>query len=166
MPLIARSLLLATALFTGLPAVLHAAPDGERASDTRPGERLAQLDRNGDGRIDRAEAAAAPRLSERFDRIDRNGDGALDRDELREARRLAEARRDVTQAKARMMRARFEWLDANGDRALTLVELGDDAPKLRERFVAIDGNRDGRLVVDEMRAYAETQRGSRRPQRG
>jgi hypothetical protein len=166
MPLPSRPLLLAAALLIALPAALQAAPDRDRPGNARPGERLAQIDRNGDGRIDRAEAAAAPRLAERFERIDRNRDGVLDAGELRDARRMAEARRDVAQAKARMMRARFEWLDADGDRALTLAELGDDAPKLRERFVAIDSNRDGRLVPDEMRAYAKGQREQRRQQRG
>ena len=44
-----------------------------------------KLDTDGDGRISRAEAAAAPRLAEHFDAIDTNGDGYLSQDEMKAA---------------------------------------------------------------------------------
>lgn len=149
------------ALLLSLLAAALAAPLDARPAAPQGGERWATLDRNGDGALDRGEAAARPGLAERFERIDRNGDGRLARDEVREAMRLADARRDAREAQARAMRARFDWLDANDDRALTLAELGDHAPRLRERFVAIDSNRDGRLVREELRAYARAQREAR-----
>ena len=49
-----------------------------------------QADRNGDGLLDRREAAAYPWLERQFSGADRNGDGRVDRAELRG---LAEQRR-------------------------------------------------------------------------
>jgi Ca2+-binding EF-hand superfamily protein len=43
---------------------------------------LKKLDTDGDGRISRAEAQAAPRLAEHFDQLDANKDGFLTPDEL------------------------------------------------------------------------------------
>lgn len=146
-------------------ASLAQADGSARGGQRDPDARWAQLDRNGDGAIDRTEAAAQPRLAERFDRLDRDGDGRVTRDELREARRAAEAQREARQAQARAMRARFDWLDVNDDRALTLAELGDHAPKLRERFVAIDSDRDGRLLPEEIRAFRDAQRETKRAAR-
>ena len=55
------------------------------------GERLqrvfARADANGNGLIDRREAAAFPWLRERFDAADRNGDGRVSLEELIELRR-------------------------------------------------------------------------------
>ena len=45
-----------------------------------------KLDTDGDGRISRSEAQAAPRLAARFDDIDANKDGFLTPDELKAAR--------------------------------------------------------------------------------
>ncbi|MCX8005783.1 MAG: hypothetical protein N2688_12660, partial [Burkholderiaceae bacterium] len=44
---------------------------------------FARLDTNGDGFIDRNEAASRPRLAQQFDAIDSNRDGRLSKDELR-----------------------------------------------------------------------------------
>src|SRR5512138_1592263 len=46
---------------------------------------LKALDKDGDGRISRDEAAAAPRLAQNFDKIDADHDGFLTREELRAA---------------------------------------------------------------------------------
>lgn len=148
-----------TLFCTVLLCATLAAPAVARSDPAPAGARWAQVDRNADGAIDRAEAAALPRLAPHFDRIDRNRDQQIDRDELRQAWRLASARRELRQARADAMRARFRWLDANDDGALTLAELGDRAPRLTERFAAIDADRNGRLLPGELREYVETQRG-------
>lgn len=44
-----------------------------------------KLDTDGDGRISKAEAAAAPRLAEHFDAIDTNGDGFISPEEMKAA---------------------------------------------------------------------------------
>jgi Ca2+-binding EF-hand superfamily protein len=49
------------------------------------GDFLKKLDTDGDGRISRAEAQAAPRLAEHFDEIDANKDGFLTAEELKAA---------------------------------------------------------------------------------
>jgi Ca2+-binding EF-hand superfamily protein len=59
-----------------------AAPPGQ----PRGGRLFNRADRNGDGRIERAEAAAFPWLLKRFDAADQDGDGALSREELRRSR--------------------------------------------------------------------------------
>lgn len=125
-----------------------AAPVLARPDPSAAGGRWALADRNADGSLDRSEAAALPRLAQHFERIDRNRDQRVDRDELREAWRLVSARRDLGQA--------------DQDGALTLAELGDQAPRLRERFAAIDADRNGRLLPEELRAYLKALRADRR----
>ena len=70
------------------------------AADTpaTPAPRPAKLDTNGDGVIDRSEAAANPRLAAKFDELDKNKDGK------------------VTQAEAQaLLAATFAKYDANKD---------------------------------------------------
>jgi Ca2+-binding EF-hand superfamily protein len=159
-----RPLLLALAI-TLLAASIASAGPARPGPGATPGGRFAELDRNRDGAIDRAEAAAAPRLAERFERIDRNGDQRLAPDELRKAARLAATRRDLAKAQREALRARFAFLDADGDRSLTLAEIGTDAPRLAGQFAAIDRNRDGRIVPDELRDHLKAEREARRASR-
>ena len=49
------------------------------------GEHWKKLDTNGDGKISKDEAKAAPRLAERFDQIDANKDGFITPDEMKAA---------------------------------------------------------------------------------
>ncbi len=61
-----------------------AGPHGPGGPHGGPGGGMfARLDANGDGFIDRSEAAGRPRLMQNFDAIDANRDGRLSRDELR-----------------------------------------------------------------------------------
>ena len=69
-------LLLAVLLATSAAGVALA------ASPADPKPAPLRLDANGDGVIDRQEAAANPRLAARFDELDKNKDGKLSRDEL------------------------------------------------------------------------------------
>ena len=50
-----------------------------------------RLDANGDGVIDRAEAAKAPKFAERFARLDRNGDGNISKSEATADKYMARA---------------------------------------------------------------------------
>jgi len=129
------------------------------------GGRFAELDRNGDGAVDRGEAAAISRLAERFDRVDRDGNQRLEPAELRKAARLAASRRELAKARREAMRARFVFLDRDGDRRLTLAEIGTDAPRLASQFSRIDRDRDGRIGADELREHLKAEREARRAAR-
>ncbi|GAB3337336.1 hypothetical protein [Marilutibacter aestuarii] len=143
-----RSLLLAaiaTALVAGTAIAAPQAPkDGPDAS-----RGMVRLDSNGDGAIDRAEAAASPRLASRFDRVDRNGDGRITADE-RPARMHRRGGRGGGLE-------RIVALDANADGRISKVEAGTDSP-LGKRFDDIDANRDGYIVRAELRASHEKMR--------
>jgi EF hand len=56
-------------------------PKGERAHKMH--ERWKAADKDGDGKISRAEAAALPRINKHFDEIDANKDGFITTEELK-----------------------------------------------------------------------------------
>ena len=69
-------------LFTALAlAVLATGVAAAAPSETAQRTAKPTLDSNGDGVIDRAEAARSSRLAGHFDRLDRNGDGRLEASE-------------------------------------------------------------------------------------
>lgn len=121
------------------------------------------LDANGDGVIDRAEAAKHPRLVAMFDRLDRNGDGRLDADE-----RPQWKGRHHRGPRHGMRHAGPERLDTDGDGRLSRGEIAaakfpgrDGTHPLLKHFDAIDANRDGYIVRGELRAWHERQRTQR-----
>ena len=56
-------------------------PKGDRAQKMH--ERMKAADKDGDGKISRAEAAAMPRLAKHFDEIDTNKDGFITKGEMK-----------------------------------------------------------------------------------
>ena len=56
-------------------------PKGDHAKKMH--ERLKAADKDGDGKISRAEAAAMPRLAKHFDEIDTNKDGFITKEEMK-----------------------------------------------------------------------------------
>lgn len=139
------------------------------AGDARPARK--QLDGNGDGAIDRAEAASHPRLAERFERLDRNGDGRLDASE-----RPAHHRKRPHGGHDRMGHGGIVRLDTDGDGRLTRAELEAAAAErgmgdarggrgarhgLLQSFEAIDADNDGHIVRGELRAWHQAQRPQR-----
>ena len=112
-----------------------------------PGLALAQpaaigrLDRDGDQRIDRAEAASAPRLALLFDSIDGNADGRLDAAELGAFRGRARAAREQARP------VRFAALDGDHNGRLEGAEL-----LARPRLQRLDGNADGAVDAAEWAA--------------
>ncbi|HEY1136971.1 MAG TPA: calcium-binding protein [Xanthomonadaceae bacterium] len=131
--------LLTTALIVaaaGVPVLAQGGPDG------KGGGRMAQLDVNKDGAIDRSEAAKAPKLLEHFDRMDANKDGRISGEERPQRGRHGGKGGD-----------RMAQFDANKDGAIDRSEAAK-APKLLEHFDRMDANKDGRISAEE------------RPQRG
>ena len=104
------------------------------------------LDKDGDGRISRDEAAAAPRLAQNFDKIDTNHDGYLTPDELKAAH-------------AAMRQAHWARIDTDGDGKISLAEAQANAPRLAEHFDAIDTNHDGFITPDELEAAMRAHHG-------
>lgn len=100
---------------------------------------LKALDKDGDGKISRDEAAASPRLAANFDKIDTNHDGFLTRDELEAAHQA-------------MARAHWAKIDTDGDGRISRAEAQANAPKLYEHFDEVDTNKDGFITPDEMKA--------------
>lgn len=77
----------ATAAFAQTPVE---PPKGERGHHMH--ERMKAADKDGDGKISRAEAEAMPRLAKHFDEIDTNKDGFITKEEMKAHRekRMAE----------------------------------------------------------------------------
>ncbi|HYG08305.1 MAG TPA: EF-hand domain-containing protein [Stenotrophomonas sp.] len=120
------------------------------AVDTPPsdgGQRgLSRLDSNGDGVIDRAEAAKAPRLAQNFDTLDKNKDGKLSRDELP---KRAEFHRGAHEHMTK--------LDTNKDGRISREEAKAD-PKFASRFDKLDVNKDGYVDKADFQARRQQSR--------
>jgi hypothetical protein len=121
-----------------------------------PGLALAQpaaierLDRDGDQRIDRTEAAPAPRLALLFAAIDGNADGRLDGEELGAFRERARAAREQGR------QARFTALDGDRNGRLEGSEL-----LARPRLQRLDRNADGAVDAAEWAAPRDRHCGRR-----
>lgn len=130
---IALAAAVAATLATATTSLLAANPvDGARPMP-------AQLDTNGDGSISRDEAQRAPRLAAAFDRIDTNKDGQLTREEMHAARPQRGG-------------GHRAHLDVDKDGQISRDE-AKAAPRLADRFDAVDANKDGQLSRDELSAW-------------
>lgn len=120
------------------------APEG-RKGDGAMAERFKQADTNGDGMLNKAEAAALPRIAEHFDEIDADHNGQITPEELRafhEKRRAAHGKDRAEH---------WKKLDTDGDGRISREE-AKAAPRLLEHFDAIDTNKDGYITAEEMQA--------------
>ena len=134
----------------GLAALLAgAAMAGEPPHSDGPHDTM-RADTDGDGRVSRAEAAAAgsERSGEWFDKIDLNKDGYITQDEMKQAR---EARHGMHADMREKMEQRFKEADTNGDGQLSLDEAQSKMPRLAERFSALDTDKNGLLSKEEIR---------------
>ena len=123
-----------------------------------------RLDTNGDGYIDRTEAASHVRLADDFDRIDADHDGRLGRDELRAFHREHMRNRSVERLNA--IDAKFTAADTDHSDTLSKAEVeASGIPGLIKRFDAIDVNHDGQLQRNEVKARSKNRmhRGDRHP---
>jgi uncharacterized protein (DUF2249 family) len=112
---------------------------GMRDGKGGPGGHMAKIDTNGDGAIDRSEAAAHPRMAEQFDKLDANKDGRITADE-----RPQRGMRDGKGGPGGHMAK----IDTNGDGAIDRSEAAAH-PRMAEQFDKLDANKDGRITADE-----------------
>ncbi|XUP37930.1 EF-hand domain-containing protein (plasmid) [Xanthomonas axonopodis pv. vasculorum] len=128
-PFLALAVLAALSTGTAFAATVPAPGDAPRP---------AKLDKNGDGVIDRSEAATDPTLAAQFDTLDTNKNGKLSRDERPHHRGPGRDGRDGRGG-------RGEWmakLDTNKDGRISREEAKAD-PKFAARFDQMDLNKDG-----------------------
>jgi len=151
-------LLLSTLLVSGTVLAQTAAPPPpdagrDRMRDhmrERAEQKFNEADSNHDGNISQSEwqSASLREAKEHFTRLDANRDGKVSRAEMDQARSEHMGRHGERGGR---MRA----LDTDGDQQLSRAEIGDKMPKLAADFDRLDGNRDGKLSRDEIRAGRE-----------
>lgn len=142
-PLLLLAMLLATSV-TGLAIAANPTP----SKSVSP-----RMDANGDGLVDRQEAAAHPYLVQRFDELDKNKDGKLSRDEMPrrharggDGRHGRHAHHRGHQGDGFMRR-----MDANGDGRISTAEH-------QAFFERMDVNKDGFIDQADRQARAEQRR--------
>ncbi len=134
---------------TGTAAVTFAQTTAQPGADRQA--RHAKVDTNGDGVIDRKEAAANPRMAEHFDKLDANKDGRITAEE-----RPQRGMRDGKGGRG----DRMAQLDTNKDGRFSRDELAGKE-RVLQNFAAIDSNKDGALSREEMQAHHKAHRGER-----
>jgi Ca2+-binding EF-hand superfamily protein len=110
-----------------------------------------RADKDGDGRVSRAEATAAgaERSGEWFDKLDLNKDGFVTPEEMKQAH---DTRRENMRGEMKeKMEQRFKEADTNGDGQLSLDEVQAKMPRLAERFTTLDTDKNGQLSKDELK---------------
>jgi hypothetical protein len=135
--------LISGSVFAG-PVLAEDAPRADSPHD------VMRADKDGDGRVSRAEATAAgtERSAEWFDKLDLNKDGYVTQDEMKQARatRHETMRADMQQK----MDERFKEADANNDGQLSLDEVQAKMPRLADRFSTLDTDKNGLLSKEEL----------------
>ena len=138
------ALALSAALASGFAIAQQAAPSAPDASGQR-------LDANGDGVIDKTEAARAPRLAAKFDQLDKNHDGRLDADERPQMQHDGHGGADGG------MHDRMRQLDTDHDGRISSKEAAAK-PELAQRFAKLDSNHDGFLDRSDFQAHKQQMR--------
>jgi Ca2+-binding EF-hand superfamily protein len=120
-------------------------PGAQRLQQARARQQealLQRLDKDGDGKISRAEW---PREAQTFDRLDANKDEMLSGEEIGKVATARQLR--MRQARARVVRARLRRLDTNKDHVISR----DEWRGKPEVFDRLDANKDGQLTPAEIR---------------
>jgi Ca2+-binding EF-hand superfamily protein len=160
-----RSLILLTGLLAASAAFAQStvAPaargeDGNRYRE-RAEAKFGEADSNHDGAISQSEwqSASLRRAKEHFEKMDGNRDGKLSAEEMSSGRKM---RGGGGEHGAR--REKLRAMDTDGDSQLSRSEIGTSMPRLAADFERLDGNRDGKLSREEIRAGRERHDGAQR----
>ena len=143
--------LLATTAVLAQSAAPPPAGGGHERWKERADAKFGEADSNHDGNISQSEwqSARLREANEHFQRLDGNRDGKLSRTEMEAARGERMGKRHGQRA---AHRERIKALDKDGDQQLSRAEIGDEMPRLAQDFDRLDGNRDGKLSREEIRA--------------
>jgi len=152
-----RSLILLTGLLAASAALAQStvAPpargDNRRARHEGAEAKFGEAGSNHEGVISQSEwqSASLRRANEHFQKMDGNRDGRLSREEMASGRKMRGGRDHGAR------REKLRAMDANGDSQLSRAEIGDQMPRLAADFDRLDGNRDGKLSREEIRAGRE-----------
>ena len=136
-----RKTLLTLAILTAFSAGSAFAASQAPAEGAPPVPR-AKLDLNGDGSIDRTEAAAHPRLAEKFDELDKNKDGKIAKEEMPARGQGGHGMPGKGKA-GHGPRMAMQELDTNKDGRISEAEATAGEGKMKERFDTMDVNKDG-----------------------
>lgn len=148
-PMTRSRALLAVALSAALVSTVAIAQQATPAAT--PDARHQRLDANGDGAIDKAEAAKSPRLAGKFDQLDTNHDGRLSADERPQWHRGGHHRG------MHGMHQRMQQLDTDKDGRISSKEAAAK-PELAQKFAVLDANHDGFLDRGDFQARMQQQR--------
>ena len=105
------------------------------AGAPQPGARIMAMDKDGDGKVSKAEFVGAPAF---FDRLDSDKDGSLSKDEAAQG--------------PKVMMDLLRAMDTDGDGKISRDEFRGPA----ERFEQLDANKDGFVAFDEIRNIPPT----------
>ena len=151
-----RKTLLTLAVLTALSsATAFAATQSDATATAKPAR--ASLDLNGDGAIDKSEAAKSPRLAAKFAELDADKDGKLTRQEMpRHGDR--KHGRNGHGPRGEGGRDFMAKLDTNKDSRISRTEAAAGEGKLATRFEQMDVNKDGFIdrADHELRAKQRT----------
>ena len=139
------ALALSAALVSTVAIAQQAAP---AASTDAPRQRL---DANGDGVIDKSEAAKAPRLAQQFDQLDKNHDGRLDADERPQ---MGHGGRGGDDGEGGGTHERMMQFDTDHDGRISSKE-AEAKPEMAQRFAKMDSNHDGFLDRSDFQAHKQ-----------
>jgi Ca2+-binding EF-hand superfamily protein len=141
------ALALATALVSTVAIAQQASTQGQAPA------RSQKLDLNGDGVIDKAEAAKAPRLAQKFDQLDKNHDGRLTADERPQMQHGGHG----GPGEGGGMHDRMMQLDTDKDGRISSKEAAAK-PEMAQRFGQLDSNHDGYLDRVDFEAHHRQER--------
>lgn len=139
------ALALSAALASGAAIAQQAAPAAGSSDASRQ-----RLDANGDGVVDKGEAAKSPRLAQQFDQLDKNHDGRLTADERSQMHRGGGDGEGG-------MHDRMQQLDTDHDGRISSKEAAAK-PEMAQRFAKLDANHDGYLDRSDFQAHRRQMR--------
>ena len=90
--------------------------------------------------------------------------GAQNREQMRE-----QCKADPQECRERMQQRVHDWfkkVDKDGDGSISREEAQANAPRLAKNFDAVDANHDGKVTMEELRAYHQAMREQHRAEHG